>query len=84
VEETCIKTGDVGETVMIRGAEVTVEGGSGDGWSRAGWLMQDGHYKRPGGERACPIDPRWGNDKNPTKDTAREMKRVKVEKERND
>jgi hypothetical protein len=37
VEETCIKTGDVGETVMIRGVEVTVEGGSGDGWSSAGW-----------------------------------------------
>jgi hypothetical protein len=63
VEETCIKTGDVGETVMIRGAEVTVEGGrSGDGWSRAGWLMQDGHYKRPGGERACPIRDPGGND----------------------
>ncbi len=80
VEETCIKTGDVGETVMIRGAEVTVEGGSGDGWSRAGWLMQDGHYKRPGGERACPIDPGGKDKKSNQGYTAREMKSKSREK----
>lgn len=46
----------MGETVIIRGVEVTVEGGSGDGWSRAGWLMQDGHLTNVQEGGTCPTD----------------------------
>lgn len=55
----------MGETVIIRGVEVTVEGGSGDGWSRAGWLMQDGHLTNVQEGGTCPIDQTERERENP-------------------